>query len=326
MNRIYRGQPLVVDASGFAGHAIIFTARLGLPRPEAEGETGPVSGWAADQTVDLHGACSMSEFFGHYLERWRLIPDGAPILTRSSRLLPVLRGDAPAMIKIAISPEERAGASLLRWWSGRGAAIVLEHDADAVLLERATGNRSLVQMATAGGDDEASELLCRVISELHAPRPEEPPRLVPLVDWFRPLLAAPQPGISQRCARAARGLLDDPRDLVPLHGDMHHGNVLDFGQRGWLAIDPKGLLGERAFDYANLFVNPDYTTASAPGCLARRVALVTEAARLDPARLLRWILAWAGLSALWRAEDGETEHARATLRIAERVAAEIDMP
>jgi aminoglycoside/hydroxyurea antibiotic resistance kinase len=41
-----------------------------------------------------------------------------------------------------------------------------------------------------------------------------------------------------------------------LHGDLHHGNVLDFGLRGWLAIDPKGLLGERGFDFANIFTNP----------------------------------------------------------------------
>jgi hypothetical protein len=27
--------------------------------------------------------------------------------------------------------------------------------------------------------------------------------------------------------------------------------------RSWLAIDPKALFGERAFEFANLFLNPD---------------------------------------------------------------------
>lgn len=50
--------------------------------------------------------------------------------------------------------------------------------------------------------------------------------------------------------------------MAVLHGDLHHGNVLDFGPLGWLAIDPKGLHGESGFDYANILSNPD--RASAP--------------------------------------------------------------
>lgn len=103
-----------------------------------------------------------------------------------------------------------------------------------------------------------------------------------------------------------------------LHGDIHHDNILDFGPRGWLAIDPKRLIGERGFDYANLFCNPDHATAT--GRFARRVAVVTEAAGLERKRLLQWILAWAGLSAAWCLSDGgppETALAVAALAAAE---------
>ncbi|MFX5957215.1 aminoglycoside phosphotransferase family protein, partial [Acinetobacter baumannii] len=75
-----------------------------------------------------------------------------------------------------------------------------------------------------------------------------------------------------------RRLLSEPRDPVVLHGDIHHGNILDFGPRGWLAIDPKGLFGERDFDFVNLFRNPDEATALSPGRFARQLAVVTEAA------------------------------------------------
>ena len=64
-------------------------------------------------------------------------------------------------------------------------------------------------------------------------------------------------GILARCAEAARALLSEPREVGVLHGDLHHDNVLDFGVRGWLAIDPKRLVGERGFDFANIFTNPD---------------------------------------------------------------------
>ncbi len=106
-----------------------------------------------------------------------------------------------------------------------------------------------------------------------------------------------------------------------MHGDIHHENVLDFGPRGWLAIDPKGLFGERSFDYGNLFCNPDIETAAAPGALARRAAIVARAAIIEPSRLLSWVLAYAGLSAAWTIGDGGDP--RPALTIAEIAAAEL---
>jgi streptomycin 6-kinase len=51
--------------------------------------------------------------FGDYLERWGLTADGAPIITHSSRLLPVLREGEPAMLKVALYPEEKLGGRLM---------------------------------------------------------------------------------------------------------------------------------------------------------------------------------------------------------------------
>ncbi|WLA47922.1 aminoglycoside phosphotransferase family protein [Bradyrhizobium elkanii] len=262
--------------------------------------------------------------FERYVRDWGLTPDGNPIVTHSSHLLPVSRGGKQAMLKVAIVPEEKAGAELMIWWHGVGAARVLDHSDDAILLERATGARSLAAMAEAGEDDAASVIICNAVATLHRPRVAALPKLVPLSDWFRALRAAPDNGIFARCAEAAQMLLADPRDVVPLHGDIHHGNILDFGERGWLAIDPKGLKGERGFDYANLFCNPDHPIATAPGRLARQAHVVAETAGLDRVRLLHWVLAWAWLSATWLIEDGEDKHVAPTLHVAEIAAAEID--
>jgi streptomycin 6-kinase len=101
---------------------------------------------------------------------------------------------------------------------------------------------------------------------------------------------------------SADALLADQCDVGVLHSDIHHGNILDFGARGWLAIGPKRLIGERGFDYANLFCNPDLadptpSVATDPSRFERRVAIVSELAGLERSRLVRWILAWSGLSA-----------------------------
>jgi len=75
--------------------------------------------------------------FSEYLDRWRLTPDGEPIVTQSSRLLPVRRLGVPAMLKVVASPEERGGGLLMKWWDGQGAARVLAHEGDTLLMERA---------------------------------------------------------------------------------------------------------------------------------------------------------------------------------------------
>ena len=243
--------------------------------------------------------------FSQYVRKWKLEPDGDPIITTYSRLLPVRRDGEPAIIKIAMNPEEKVGGALMVWWDGDGAARVLAHEGDALLLERADDDRKLMKMAKAGQDDEASRIICAAAARLHKKRDKPLPKLAPLSQWFRPLeIAAAQcGGILVEAAATARELLADPQEVVVLHGDIHHQNILDFGAHGWLVIDPKGILGERGYDFANTFCNPDIETATTPGRMARQVDVVAEAAGLDRRRLLKWILAYAGLSQAWYLED-----------------------
>ena len=246
--------------------------------------------------------------FENYLDRWRLDPDGEPITTATSRLLPVRRDGAPAMLKVATEPEERRGADTMTWWDGDGAAHVLAHEGDSLLMERAEGSSSLQKMALSGRDDEATRIMCQVAAKLHAPRMRPlPSSLVPLPEWFAALEpgAARHRGILEQAAATARHLFAEPRDIVVLHGDIHHGNILDFESRGWLAIDPKGLLGERTFDFVNILRNPDAQVALTPGRFSRQVTVMADTAGLDRMRLLQWTLAFTGLSAAWILGDGD---------------------
>jgi len=260
-----------------------------------------------------------------YVARWDLSPDGDPLTTATGELLPVRSQGRPAMLKVVTSAEELRAASLLLFWNGDGAARVFAHEGPALLLERALGPVSLADMARSGRDDEASRVLCAVAARLHARRSAPMPMLVPLEQWFEPLEAAASAigGIIARAAGVARTLLAAPREIVALHGDLHHENVLDAGERGFLAIDPKALLGERSFDFANLFRNPDRKSAARRDTLARRASVVAAAAAIDRERLLRWVLSFAALSATWRL--GEGEDATADLVIAELAAAELDL-
>lgn len=249
---------------------------------------------------------------------WRLFPDGELRHTPTSLLQPVLFQAESAMLKVALCEEERRGAALMRWWNGDAAARVLAHDNDALLLERIDGGALDAVVHSDHDDDTASRIICEVALRLHAPRRQPLPDLMPLAQWFSALTlaAATHGGIIREAASIAEKLLAAPQEAAVLHGDLHHGNILNGGQRGWLAIDPKGLFGERGFDFANIFCNPEYAIATAPGRLERQARIVCEAAGLERERLLHWIVAWAGLSAVWHLEDGGT--ADTVLAVAEK--------
>ena len=231
------------------------------------------------------------------------------------------------MLKIAVHEEERRGGELMAWWEGVGAARVLARESDAILLARLTSARSLAAMARSSLDDGATRIFCRTAQALHAPRHRPPPQsLIPLVDWFQALwpAASLHGDTFQKSAAAARSLLSTARDPVVLHGDFHHDNVLDGGDQGWLVIDPKGLVGEAGFEYANLFRNignPNIEIALAPGQLRRRAAIVVDETGQEMQRLLQWVLAYAGLGAAWSLSSGDDP--QLGLQIAEAAAREL---
>ena len=277
----------------------------------------------------IRGPGMQAGMFDRWLDSWALEADGEPVRTRSSVLLPVKRDGRPAMLKLPLQEEERRGGRLMAWWAGEGAAPVLEDKDGVVLLARSEGRVRLDDMARSGHDDEACRILVAVAARLHAPRKAPAPELPTLAEWFHDLhqAAVSRGGLLARCSDVARALQTDQRDVVVLHGDIHHGNVLNFGERGWLAIDPKGLVGERGFDFANLFVNPDgadptWPVAVDPSRFTRRLHVVAGAAVLERERLLRWILAWTGLSAVWAVADGDEP--AVAIRIAELATAELD--
>jgi streptomycin 6-kinase len=261
--------------------------------------------------------------FDPWLDQWALGIDGSAIRTASSDLLPVLRDGAPAMLKIARTREEQRGASILKWYAGEGAVRVLEIDGPALLLERVRSDRSLAAMSKSGRDDTATRILCAAVRTLHAARDSRPPSdLIPLAAWFRALESGDDPRLAPSKA-VARALLADMHSIIPLHGDIHHDNVLHDRGRGWLAIDPKGLLGERTFDYTNIFCNADLESATASTVFLRRLDVVAEESNIDRERLLKWVFAYAGLSLSWCMEDDDRDGVALRLAIVEIASREV---
>ncbi|MEZ5667959.1 MAG: aminoglycoside phosphotransferase family protein [Alphaproteobacteria bacterium] len=249
-----------------------------------------------------------------WLARWRLTPEA--VLGRSpwSLAMRVRRDGRPLVLKL-VDPatDEMNGAPLLARFGGRGAVRLLARDGAASLLECAQPGRPLAALVGEGRDDAATRILCTVAQALHqAPIAGAPcPTVARLGAGFarirrHPRRAALPPATLDRAAGLYRDLAASQDRRVLLHGDLHHENVLFDAGRGWLAIDPKGALGEPAWEAGAALRNPlgPDTPAADPETMARRVAVMAEMLALDRRRILGWCAAQAVLAAIWSIEAG----------------------
>jgi streptomycin 6-kinase len=110
---------------------------------------------------------------------------------------------------------------------------------------------------------------------------------------------------------------------VLLHGDLHHFNILS-AEDSWLAIDPKGIVGEPAYEVGAWMRNPipNIPEPELRRFVWRRLDILADILELDWERLRQWSLAQAVLSAWWSYEDGgDAADWEPTMRLASVLAA-----
>lgn len=262
----------------------------------------------------------------HYLAAWELSHPCLLTQTRTGHIYTVTHGGETVILKL-LSPlemEEQRGALALRYFDGHGAVRLLRHDDDAQLMEYAAGE-PLVTLVERGEDEQATRIIAQVIVQLHGVPQDSPyDGLVPLDRWFGSLFAKAaadrQVGtetIFVRAAVLAVRLLAEPRDVRVLHGDIQHYNIRQ-SPRGWLAFDPKGLVGERTYDCANVLCNP-----GRPELVHDETRLLTHATllanllALDRGRVLAFTYAWACLNASFWLPLGGSDIVQWYLKVAE---------
>jgi streptomycin 6-kinase len=207
-------------------------------------------------------------------------------------------------------PESEHEAAALAHWAGRGAVRLLAHDPArrALLLERCRPGEQLWALED---EDAANAAAAGVLEALwRPPAPGHPFRTL-AGEARRWLLVLPArwAALGRPCPKAVldEGLawLAQPPagPEVVLHQDLHGGNVLRQGG-GWLAIDPKPLVGEPAFDLASLLRDRRPALAADPAPrrrMQRRLDVLADATGLDRERLRGWGLAH---SLTWGIEAG----------------------
>ncbi|MDX2709095.1 aminoglycoside phosphotransferase family protein [Streptomyces sp. PA03-6a] len=274
----------------------------------------------------------LPERVADHLARWELRPER--VLSPGGQISMVVlvrqADDTPATLKVGlVTDETRHEHAALARWDGRGAVRLLQADPDAgaLLLERLHSDVSLRSLP----EQKAMLEACATLQRLWVPPGEGHP-FVPVAEHTARLAALLRERREQRYVpEEARALVDEalavrdelcagaPGEAVLLHGDYHHGNVLAADRVPWLAIDPKPVAGEPAYDLAWLVRDRLETLVATPGSQSaarRRVAKLSDSLEVDRDRVRGWALFRAVEAGVWAFSVGDRQGGELLLEFA----------
>jgi len=255
----------------------------------------------------------------HCEQRWRL--SFAPPFTYQSYayhyIAPAIRSDGTAVVVKIHAPtnEFTQEAEALRLFDGHGMVRLLDYNVNdkALLLERLIPGTPLSEVED---DDVATTHAATVMQQLWTPVPSDHP-FPSVIDWGRGFLRLRQhykggngpfpSALLEEAENVYAELSASMTEQVLLHGDLHHENILAAERVPWLAIDPKGVIGEPAYETGALLRNRLPNLLDAPQAvrvLTRRIDQLSEILDLERSRVRDWAMAQAVLSMWWTIEDG----------------------
>ncbi|MGW4473043.1 aminoglycoside phosphotransferase family protein [Nonomuraea sp. NPDC004354] len=269
---------------------------------EREGEAG--AAWLAE----------LPSIVDRLLERWGCVPDGQVLHGGVGVVVPVRRRDErTAVLKVSFPhPGNVHEPDAFAAWGGRGAVLLHERDDErfAMLLER-------VQTSTLAEVDEGDEVVTvagRLSRRLAVPAPPGLPRLREQADAWEEQLGKDAEELTHTLSRrVVDTAVATVRELgrvqpdVLIHGDLHAGNILRADREPWLAVDPKGYVGDPAYDGGTLLKSRALTFLDADDvrkAVDRTLDVFAEAAELDRERVRRWAQFHAVQAAFWGRRHG----------------------
>lgn len=233
--------------------------------------------------------------------------------TPSSFIVFGTRGAQGVVLKVIreMDDEWRSG-DVLRAFDGEGVVRVYEQTEGAFLQERLQPATALADIALNGRDEHATDIIADVIRRMsHSPGVLA--GCATVFDWGTGFQRYRESGdrliaseLVNQGERVYVGLAMSQRHVRLLHGDLHHYNVLLDSERGWIAIDPKGVVGELEYEVGAALRNPFESPElfASPATIETRIARFEAELELNSERALAWSFAQAVLSAIWTVEDG----------------------
>lgn len=260
---------------------------------------------------------SIPEIIRKYENRWSIKVLSSFNLTYNY-VAPAISADGTHVVfKIGLHGDVEFASEhdALQIFNGEGIISLLKSDTadNVMLLEQVEPG---IPLSEIDDDEQATRIVASIIKKLSKPVPPTM-KFVTLQDWFKGFerlkkkfngTTGPMPEkIIREAEELYKYLIETSTEKLLLHGDLHHDNILSSAQRGWLAIDPDAVVGERAHETAAMLRNPWLklkNTSDLEDVLSKRIAILSEELEIDPDRIRQWGIAQNVLSAIWTIEDG----------------------
>ncbi|MBD8877597.1 aminoglycoside phosphotransferase family protein [Roseibium polysiphoniae] len=239
----------------------------------------------------------LPDIFDQCVENWNLTKIGAPYGgSNVSFAVPVERDGDAAVLKIQLpSPESEHEAAALSIWDGDGAVRLLAHDPArcALLLERCEPGDYLADAS----DVDPLTVVSNLLPHLWKPAAAPFTRLADAAAQWAQEMPEGWKKAGQPCERYLvdagidylTELGKNQRESVLLHQDLHGHNIISAERNAWLAIDPKPLVGERAFSIAPLVRSFEF--GHTKEATLYRLDRLSDELGLDRKRALGWTVA-----------------------------------
>ena len=247
------------------------------------------------------------------------------------------RAKEDVILKIGVpNPELNSEMAALKLFDGDGACQLLGSDKECgfLLLERLNPGTVLADLTD---DDERTNIAIDVMQKIwrplttldsgsSLPAAEQHPQgtravrlqsFIKLTDWFGELKNI-RPHFNGGTGLFPKKLLERVESFLPelfadenvklIHGDFHHFNIL-LSERGWLAIDPKGVLGPAGYEIGPLMINPWNSISDGSKFKVqtkRRMSILSERLGWEQETILKWATAHAILSTWWDTQPDGT--------------------
>ena len=246
-------------------------------------------------------------------ERWQL-EIFSPFTLSYNYVCPVKRIDgSPAVLKLEFTTEKaRTEFEALKIFDGDGVVKILEEDSGskALLLERALPGISLKSVKE---DQKRTEIMIGIMKRLRKPAPKKH-ELIFIEDWgksferhrkqFNGGTGPFKKYVFEKAEKTFFALAASQKEKVLLHGDLHHGNILSAEREPFLAIDPKGIVGEAEYEVGAMLRNElPKNRAAAKKILDLRLDQLSVGLGYDRQRIKEWAFSQAMLAAVWVFED-----------------------
>lgn len=223
----------------------------------------------------------------------------------------ISHSNQPVILKISCDAQSIAEErQALLYFDGNASIRIFDYseECNAMLLEQAIPGTTLKSLYP-NQVEFVMDCYVSTMQKLHSKNMPKNHNYRHISDWLKAIdkLKPDQlpDGMLRKAINSKNALLASPGKEVFLHGDLHHDNILKNNDQ-WLAIDPKGIVGEPEFEIAAFdFIHSSELTSKSEiqKLFETRAEIIAKKANLNLQRIKDWVFIRLILSAAWSIED-----------------------